>query len=152
MRLLEIPSEEEIHDNIVAYWKPEGKLAAGQAHSFGYRLTWPDDAPRGFPAAVMAATRAGLAIGSQRKAGIIQFAVDIKGKFQTTGGELPIARVETTTGAISPPVVQSNPEIGGLRVAFGLDPKGAASSELRLTLYIKDKPVSETWLYRWTKD
>jgi periplasmic glucans biosynthesis protein len=49
-------------------------------------------------------------------------------------------------------VVQTNPDIDGLRVSFSLDPKGAASSELRLVLQANDSPISETWLYRWTKD
>ena len=62
-----------------------------------------------------------------------------------------MARVEASAGAVSAPVVQANPEIDGLRVSFGFDPKGAASSELRLVLRQR-KPVSETWLYRWTKD
>jgi glucans biosynthesis protein len=66
--------------------------------------------------------------------------------------DLPAARVEATSGAVSAPIVQANPSIDGLRVSFGLDPKGAASSELRLVLQSKDKAVSETWLYRWTKD
>ena len=43
-------------------------------------------------------------------------------------------------------------EIDGLRVSFSFDAKGAASSELRLVLKSGDKPISETWLYRWTKD
>lgn len=152
VRLFEIPSEEEIHDNVVAYWKPEGKLTAGRPQTFGYKLSWPDDAPRTAPTGVIVATRAGLVNGPQRKSGMIQFAVDIKGKFQTASGELPVARVEAKPGAVTPAVVQTNPEIGGLRVAFGLDPKASASSEIRLTLHIKDKPVSETWLYRWTKE
>jgi len=39
-----------------------------------------------------------------------------------------------------------------LRVSFSLDPKGAASSELRLVLLTGDIAVSDTWVYRWTKD
>jgi glucans biosynthesis protein len=152
VRLFEIPSDEEIHDNIVAYWKPAQTLAAGKAHAFNYTLTWPDQAPRSWPGAFVAATRAGLINGPQRKAGIIQFAVDFKGLVMGPERELPVARVEASSGAVSAPVVQANPEIDGLRVSFGLDPKGAASSELRLALQVKDKTVSETWLYRWTKD
>jgi glucans biosynthesis protein len=152
VELFEIPSEEEIHDNIVAYWKPAQPLSAGKAHSFNYRLSWPDDIPRSWPGAYAYATRAGLIAGPQRKAGLIQFAVDFKGFVSVAANELPFARVETSQGAVSAPVVQSNPEIEGVRVSFSLDPKGAASSELRLVLQSNDKPVSETWLYRWTKD
>lgn len=152
VRLLEIPSEEEIHDNIVAYWKPGQSLSAGKAYEFNYALSWPDQAPRSWPGAFVAVTRAGLINGPQRRAGIIQFAVDFKGWAVGPESDLPVARVEASAGAVSAPVVQANPSIDGLRVSFGLDPKGATSSELRLALQVKDKAVSETWLYRWTKD
>ena len=37
-----------------------------------------------------------------------------------------------------------------IRVVFDLDPGSESYSELRLVLKAADKPVSETWLYRWT--
>jgi glucans biosynthesis protein len=150
--LFEIPSEEEIHDNIVAYWKPARPLAAGKAYTFNYRLSWPDDVPHTWAGAYVEATRAGLINGPQRKTGTIQFVVDFKGLAGHTAGELPVARLDASAGAVSAPVVHANPEIEGLRVSFGFDAKGASSSELRLVLQANDKPVSETWLYRWTKD
>ena len=152
VELFEIPSEEEIHDNIVAYWKPAQPLVAGKAHTFNYRLSWPDDVPRSWPGAYVNATRTGLIAGPQRKAGVVQFVVDFKGFIPPSAAELPFARVEASAGATSAPVVQVNPAIDGLRVSFSLDPKGAATSELRLVLQANDNPVSETWLYRWTKD
>ena len=36
-----------------------------------------------------------------------------------------------------------------MRVVFDVDPSGDAT-ELRLVLTADGKPVSETWLYRWT--
>ena len=59
---------------------------------------------------------------------------------------------EASAGGVSAPVVQRNADIDGLRVAFSFDPKGAATSELRLVLQNNDKVLSDTWLYRWTKD
>ena len=152
VELFEIPSEEEIHDNIVAYWKPSNRLAAGKAHVFNYRLSWPNDVPRGWPGAIVHATRAGLINGPQRSSGAIQFAVDFKGLSPSSMSELPSARVDASVGAASAPVVQANRDIDGVRVSFSFDPKGTATSELRLVLQSNDKPVSETWLYRWTKD
>jgi glucans biosynthesis protein len=152
VRLFEIPSEEEIHDNIVAFWKPAQPLAAGKPHAFNYTLSWPNQAPRSWPGAFITATRAGLINGPQRKAGIVQFALDFEGLAMGAESDVPIARVEASAGSVTTPVVQANLNIDGLRVSFGLDPKGAASSELRVVLQSKDKPVSETWLYRWTKD
>ncbi|MCB1537104.1 MAG: glucan biosynthesis protein, partial [Rhodoblastus sp.] len=36
------------------------------------------------------------------------------------------------------------------RVVFELDPGAETQSEIRLVLEADGKPVSETWLYRWT--
>jgi glucans biosynthesis protein len=151
VELFEIPTEEEIHDNIVAYWKPSLPLKAGHAHNFNYRLTWPNDAPRRWPGAFVHATRSGLVNGPQRSTGAIQYAVDFKGYSPATSSELPQAKLEVSAGSVSPPVVQANPHIDGIRVSFSFDPKGVAASELRLVLQVNDKAVSETWLHRWTK-
>ena len=155
IELFELPTEEEIHDNIVAYWKPAQTLAAGRSHTFNYRLSWPDDVPRRWSGATVHATRSGLINGPQRKNGTMQFVVDFKGlngASASASAELPVARLEASSGAVSAPVVQANSKTDGLRVSFSFDAKGASSSELRLVLQRNDKPVSETWLYRWTKD
>ena len=44
--LVEIPSSEEIHDNIVAYWRPEADIAKGDEISLTYRLSWGWDVAR----------------------------------------------------------------------------------------------------------
>jgi glucans biosynthesis protein len=152
VRLVEIPTDEEIHDNIVAFWKPANSLPAGKSHTFSYKLSWPNQGPRSWPGAFVSSTRSGLINGPQRKSGIIQFAIDLKGLDLGPEATLPAAKVDASSGAVSSPVVQSNPDIDGIRVSFGFDPKGATSSEMRLALNVNGKPVSETWLYRWTKD
>jgi len=152
VQLFEIPSEEEIHDNIVAFWKPARPLATGKAHAFNYRLSWPDTSPRDWAGAYVRATRSGLITGPQRKSGALQFAVDFEDLPPSATSDLPLARVEATSGAVSAAVVQVNPDTSGWRVSFSFDPKGAASSELRLALFANDTAVSDTWLYRWTKD
>ena len=145
---MEIPTDEEIHDNIVSYWRPARPLAAGKNYSFAYRLSWPDIVYRTWPGLAVKATRAGLINGPLRKTGAIQFAVDLTALPDMSPETLPEARLEVSAGAVSAPVVQTNEETGGLRVSFSYDPKGAASSEFRMALYLKDKAVSETWLYR----
>jgi glucans biosynthesis protein len=150
VRLFEIPSEEEIHDNIVAYWKPSQSLAAGRAHNFRYGLSWPNEMPRPKPLAYVSATHAGRINGPQRDARIYRFVIDFKGYRQTD--QLPTARVQASKGTVGIPVVQKNPFNNGLRASFSFDPKEAESSELRLVLKAKETPVSEVWLYRWTKD
>ena len=152
VELFEIPTEEEIHDNIVAYWKPAQPLPGGKTHEFKYRLSWPDEAPRPRSGAYVHASRSGLTIGPQRKAGVVQFAVDFRGLPPLGSTDLPLAKIEASAGMVAPPVVEPNPHIDGLRTSFTFDPKGAASAELRLVLQAGDRAISDTWLYRWTRD
>jgi glucan biosynthesis protein len=43
--LVEIPTGDEFMDNIVAFWRPQEVLVAGQEYRFAYRLTWTRDQP-----------------------------------------------------------------------------------------------------------
>ncbi|MBE3637055.1 glucan biosynthesis protein [Mangrovicoccus algicola] len=43
--LVEIPTNDEIHDNIVAMWTPGGDATAGTEYNFGYTLSWLEDSP-----------------------------------------------------------------------------------------------------------
>lgn len=149
--LVEIPTDEEIHDNIVAFWRPSQPLPKGKEWSTQYVLAWPNDATRRWSGARVVATRSGLINGPRRKSGIIQFAVDFEGLPAAPSGELPSAKVEVSAGEVSSVVVQPNPMLKeGGRASFSFDPKGTAVAEFRLQMFANNKPVSETWLYRWT--
>jgi glucans biosynthesis protein len=145
VQLVEIPTDSEIHDNIVAAWVPEQGLRAGEPRRLRYRLHWVSDAPEAPPLLRFAATRAG-ATGQGRA---MRFVLDTT----PTGGRLdalPRPQVETSAGSIANAVVQPNPETGGLRLSFEMQPGGARLAELRAGLLVQDRPISETWTHRWT--
>jgi glucans biosynthesis protein len=149
VRLVEIPSEEEIHDNIVAYWNPLEIYTKDQPYTFAYRILWPDDAPRSQVSTVRS-TLSGAATGAERKAGAIRYAVDFVGP-DLANADLPKAAISATAGKVSEPVVVRNPSTRGVRVDFILTPDDADVVELRLELRRRDALVSEVWLSRWTK-
>jgi len=43
--LVEITTDDEIHDNIVAFWTPAAAASAGNSYDISYRLTWMKEAP-----------------------------------------------------------------------------------------------------------
>ena len=45
VELVEIPTEDETQDNIVAYWRPARELRKGDSLSFDYRLYWQNSEP-----------------------------------------------------------------------------------------------------------
>src|SRR5690606_28100511 len=67
VELVEIPSDREIHDNIVAYWQPAEPLRPGQRADFAYRLRWGGAVPDRVSLARVVATRAGRALDSDNR-------------------------------------------------------------------------------------
>ncbi|WP_028582680.1 glucan biosynthesis protein [Desulfogranum japonicum] len=144
--LVEIPSQSEIHDNIVAFWKPRELFKAGSEYSFSYRLSWGNESITDIARVV--ATRMGRADVKHPTPDRL-FVVDYTDPdFDET--ILPDAQVLASAGKISNVVVQKNPHVHGYRVSFHLQPDGVALSELRLELKFEDNRKAETWLYRWT--
>ncbi len=147
IELIEIPVEDEIHDNVVAYWKPAKELEPGQEHSFNYKLHWAEHVPAAWSGARVSKTR----IGNAKNAGSTLFVVDFEGAAVKDLRDLPVADVSASPGTVANVVVQRNPEVAGIRVSFELNPDSAELIELRLSLKAAEQTISETWLYRWTK-
>lgn len=146
VQLIEIPSDNEINDNILAYWRPRTPIAAGSEASLAYRQYWCWTPPEKPPLATVTSTRVGRSSGRKRR-----FLVDFTGDM-LAGGEPQDLRPTLTTGpgAIQNVKLWSYPERKTIRVAFDLDPGNENACEMRLLLEVGGKPVSETWLYRWT--
>lgn len=144
--LVEIPADKEIYDNIVAYWRPEAPLPAGQRADFAYRLSWGAAAPITSALAPVLDTACGA-----REAGGRIVTVDFAAHpaFEA-GPEAITAHISSPHAETSPGVLQRNPETGGMRLAFHFDPGDRALVELRAQLRHQTEPVSEVWLYRWT--
>ncbi|MBW6397472.1 glucan biosynthesis protein [Roseomonas sp. HJA6] len=145
VQLVEIPTPSEIHDNIVAAWVPKDGLKAGESRRIRYRLHWVSEAPQPGDLLRFAATRS----GAGGKEGTVRFVLDttpVQGRVDA----LPPADVTASAGTVSNIVVQSNPETGGLRLSFELEPAGSRPCELRAVLGAATAPVSESWTFRWT--
>jgi len=144
VHLFELPTSDEYQDNIVAFWRPRKPLKAGAEHRFAYRLHWGRSHPWEPGLARVAQTRTGAGPDGRR-----HFVIDFDGGPSNTVD----ARIEVASdiGRIEHPVVDALAG-GGWRVAFLLDPAGAALAELHLRIVDADgAPLSETWLYRWIR-
>jgi glucans biosynthesis protein len=147
IELIEIPVTEEIHDNIVAYWKPASPLAAGKGHPFAYRLSWGTDVPVAWSGAKVMKTH----VANYASGDATLFVIDFDGPAVAELRELPAADLATSHGKVANLLVQRHPEIQGLRVRFELHNGGTEVIELRLGLRLAGQLISESWLYRWTK-
>jgi len=146
VQLIEIPTKEEIHDNIVAFWRPKDALKQKGEYSFTYRLHWGSDRPGGPALARVIKTRVGGAPDNGRL-----FVLDVVGA-NLKGLKVESARLNATAdkGKISNVVIQPNPAIDGWRVSFRLTPAKERVVELRAQLMQGDEALSEVWVYRWT--
>ncbi|HXZ68327.1 MAG TPA: glucan biosynthesis protein G [Alphaproteobacteria bacterium] len=146
--LIEIPTDAETHDNIVAFWRPRTPVAPGKAYSLSYNLYWSDNPPLRPSLAQVDMTRVGEPWGGGR--GRI-FVIDYTPEVQSADSSPPQPAVSASSGTVSNIVVQPNPHSGGWRLSFQLDPGNAPLVELRAALKRSDAPITETWLYRWTR-
>ena len=146
VQLVEIPTKEEIHDNIVAFWRPKDPLKQKGEYSFTYRLHWGAEKPGMPPLARVVKTRIGAGPDNSRL-----FVLDVIGD-KLKGAKVESAKANLTAdkGKISNVVIQLNPETGGWRLSFRLAAGKEPVVELRGQLMDGDAPLSEVWVYRWT--
>lgn len=152
VQLVEIPTNDEIHDNIVAYWVPKKPVQKGDAIAVDYRLHWLKDEP--YPPAVarVISTRLGIGgvPGQPRPRGVAKYVVDFEGGSigdygQNDGVEADVwASAGTVSGVYVLPVVGTK----RWRAVFDFKPSGNDPVDMRLYLKRKGEALTETWLYQ----
>lgn len=148
LQLVEIPSESENNENIVAYWRPKAALFGGAQATFAYRQFWCWDPPSRPPLAIASQSRSGRAPGSKLRRFVVVFSGDVLAD-QEKAARLSAA-LTTSPGSATNIRTLPNPLAKTCRVVFDVDPAGENFCELRLVLRADEQPISETWLYRWT--
>ncbi|MBF9044117.1 glucan biosynthesis protein G [Rhodobacterales bacterium HKCCE4037] len=147
VQLVEIPSDLEIYDNIVAYWKPRAGLTAGQAHRYTYTMDWCAEPERPRDVARVMNTSIGGNWDRSSTLVAIDFAAH---ESSQSDPELLTKVIQTNRGEVSDGVLERNPGTGGLRLTFAVDPGEHSSMELRAQLLREGEPVTEVWLYRYS--
>ncbi|WP_245410978.1 glucan biosynthesis protein [Microvirga flavescens] len=147
VQLLEIPTDSEINDNILTYWRPKAVMAGGSEVSLAYRQYWCWTPPERPPLATVIATRTGQGRSGRRRRFVVDFAGDTLAG--TPVGDLK-AVLNVGPGSFQNLKLWAYPERKAVRVAFELDPGNENACEMRLILEAGGKQISETWLYRWT--
>jgi glucans biosynthesis protein len=149
VELVELPTNTDINDNIVAYWVPDTLLKPGDSADFAYRLDWyGDDATRP-PGGRVIATRRDW--GTQEN--VYRFVIDFAGKNleRLPADRAPHATVTVAGGVNAAELIDQqvvkNPATGGWRLSFQVRPKTVQTMELRAFLGNDDGALTETWSY-----
>ena len=155
IQLIEIPTDDEIHDNIVAMWVPADPAKAGNSYRLRYRLHWLADEPFPTPLARCVATRMGNGgvPGQPRPQGVRKFMVEFLGGplADLPFGVKPEPVLWASRGTFSYIFTEAVPDgvPGHWRAQFDLTATGNDPVDMRLFLKNGDKVLSETWLYQY---
>ncbi len=156
VQLIELATDDEIHDNIVAAWVPEGAAKAGNRYSLNYKLHWQANEPY-FPA-TLGYTRGtyighGGEPGKPRPQGLRKIVVEYAGDPITNilPTDAPVGDVSLSAGTL---VRQFAEWVAGTHrwritadVAMPNDENnGKNPIEVRMFLKLNDKPLTETTL------
>jgi glucans biosynthesis protein len=150
VELVQIPAPDETNDNIVAYWVPDGVLAAKDPYDIEYRMLWQKETEMRPPLSWVMQSRRGRGY-VRNPDNTIQFVVDFEGpalkKLE------PDAKVEAVVA------VDANGQIVE-RNSYRVDNNGAWRMTVRVRRVDDAKPVelraylrsgnsalSETWSY-----
>ena len=146
VQLVEIPTKEEIHDNIAGFWQPKAPLMANGEHTYTYRLHWGPDYPKPSSLAIFSRTAIGARADNARL-----FVLDLIGdQLKSIDPKAIRGVVSADKAEIKNVVTQPNPQTGGWRLSFEMLNQDQAPVELRASLMQDDIPLSEVWIYRWT--
>lgn len=151
VELVEIPNEEEIHDNIVSYWVASTRLEARKPFSFAYLLSAYLQSPQWPPGGRVIATRT-AAMRSRGADNARRVLVDFAGgDLDGLAESQPVkAALSAHNGEIDDVTVQRLAENGNWRVSFRLLPKGNQPVDVRGYLTLYGEALTETWTYLWT--
>lgn len=155
VQLVEIPTDDEIHDNIVAMWVPNAKAEAGNHYRLRYRLHWCQDEP--FPSMLARCVATRLGNGGQpgqlRPQNVRKFIVEFIGPplAQLASGAFPQAVLSSSRGQFFDVFTEAVPNgvAGHWRAQFDLSVDGREPVDLRLYLRYQNQTLSETWLYQY---
>ncbi len=146
--LIEIPSDAEKYDNIVAFWVPDQAITEGMDLRYDYRLHFITEeftAPGG---GKVVSTRVGAASdGSRKRKFVVEFSSPL---LKLLGPKAAVEAEVSAVGEVSNVVVHKNEISGAWRLSFELIPeKDINPTELRAILKAGKDILTESWVYQW---
>jgi len=153
VRLVQIPSMEEVNDNIVAFWVFDNPFASDKSMRLSYRLTSLNNVDEANHLAKVMRTRTGWGGVPGAKPpmpkSVRRFMIDFKGgDLATLHDEQPVKpEIQTTKGKIDDVVVHKLPGQDIWRLSFRLQGVEEQPADMRIFLTLRGQRLTETWSY-----
>ncbi len=153
VRLVELHTERETDDNIVAFYTPTAAVKAGDVLSVRYTLSWGGAEPAPARLARVVATRTGLGgrPGQPYRDGWRKVAVDFTGDvFEGLDRLRGVQAVVTSPSGAAIDDIYALGVVGSpvWRMVFDVEVKGRTPVNVRAFLRAGSKTLSETWIYQ----
>ena len=157
VELVELPTNHETQDNIVAYWEPRQPYEQGQEIAFAYRLRALSAVDGMHPGGKVVNTFQSPARNSgspepgdpTARRFLIDFAGGNLSYYLTDPGQVQLVP-STSVGRITHTFVVPNEHTRGFRAAFDVKLDPGQSTDLRAYLRAGNKALTETWTYPWS--
>lgn len=144
VRLVEIPTPSEYHDNIVAFWVSRWPVEKGAALEYRYRLSaLSDEAGLASEARVVATRQAPVDGNSKARRLVIEFEGDTLA--QLPEQRLVESNVEVGGGKLLRAEVDRIPASTNRRLFIDVEPESRRAAEIRAFLTADGKRLSETF-------
>ena len=154
VELVQLPTPDETHDNIVAYWVPAQLPAAGEPLDFAYEIAWQGATQAQPPGSRVLQSRRGMGytrLSPMELSGQVQYVLDFEGPaLAGLPPDAPVRAVVTAdaNGRVLEQNAFAHPAGNRWRLALRvqkLDP--ARPVELRAFLQKDNNVLSETWTH-----
>lgn len=154
VELVQLPTPDETHDNIVAYWVPQRLPAPGVPLDLSYEIAWQGDAQAQPPASRVLQSRAGIGytrLTPLERSGQAQYVLDFDGpalQALPAGAQVQAVVTADANGRVLEQLAYPHPASGRWRLTLRvqrLDP--ARPVELRAFLRNDQHVLSETWTH-----
>ncbi|PIF89334.1 glucans biosynthesis protein [Acidovorax sp. 62] len=157
VELVQLPTPDETHDNVVAYWVPQQLPPPGTPLEVRYELAWQGDQGAGQqrpPSAWATQSRKGVGYTKQSPEALqkqVQYVIDFAGPaLQDLPADAPVKAVVTSdaNARVLESGVYRNPATGQWRMTLRIERlQGNQPIELRAFLQHLQHAVSETWTH-----
>lgn len=154
LEVVEIPTNSEIHDNIVAFWTPEKPFVSGESLYFSYNLSTVEQNPFVSELASVVRTRQGAAVlpGDEFEDASLnttrQFSIDFSAPsgFSFNSDTTKLI-VQASNGQVSKQRMHPVADGAEIRATFFLKPKEKQTVDMRAYIEQDGKRISEVWNY-----
>lgn len=145
VRLVEIPTQSEANDNIVAFWVSKWPARKGERKEYAYRLSAMTDEAALSAAGRVVATRTGSVPNAPKQRRVaVEFA---GGDLTSLEPQQPVASdVSVTNAKVTRTYVEALPGRKSWRLFIDFEPEGGKKPvEMRAALTLRGTPLTETW-------